>query len=141
MPFAWMPWRAQSAHIARVSIFSAPFDAVYGPIVSRATSLVTEQMLTILPRPRSIICGATARATRNALVRFTSMISLPLRERELLERLAQRHARVVDEHVDLARARATPAATAASSVTSNGAATAPSIPAAARLARLAPCGR
>ena len=36
MPFAWMPWRAQSAHIARVSIFSAPFDAVYGPIVSRA---------------------------------------------------------------------------------------------------------
>ena len=72
MPFAWIPNRAQSAHIARVSWRSPPFDAVYGPIVSRPSSLVAEQVLTIFPRLRSIICGTTARETRNALVRFVS---------------------------------------------------------------------
>src|SRR5436190_1080719 len=46
-----MPCCAHSEHIARVSIFSPPFAAVYGAIVSRASSLITEQTLTILPPP------------------------------------------------------------------------------------------
>ena len=36
---------------------------------------MTEQTVTIFPARRSIIPGATARATRNALVRFTSSSS------------------------------------------------------------------
>src|SRR5712691_13375184 len=121
-----MPWRAQSAHIARVSIFSAPFDDVYAPIVSRPISLVAEQMLTILPRPRSIICGATARATRNALVTFAVITcSHSASENRSSEWRSWMPALLT--RMSISPIAETPSATACSSVTSNGAANAPSM--------------
>ena len=70
--------------------------------MGRASSLITEQTLTILPLPRSIIAGATARATRKALVRLTSSSCRHLLELEVDEGPADCHPRVVDEDVDRA---------------------------------------
>src|SRR5436853_413304 len=41
-------------------------------MVGREISLLSEQRLMILPRPRASMPGTTARLTRNALLRFTS---------------------------------------------------------------------
>ena len=43
-----------------VSILSAPLLAVYGAMPGRPSSLCTEQILMILPRPREIMWRATA---------------------------------------------------------------------------------
>ncbi len=90
---------------------------------------MTEQTVTILPRRRSIIPGATARATRNALVRFTSRSSRHSSSENCSRGLRSVMPALLTR-TSTGPSRATPAATASSSVTSNGAATAPSISAA-----------
>src|SRR4051795_7283881 len=72
MAFAWTPDGPHSAHIPRVSIFRPPLLAAYGAVPARASSDCSDATLTILPRPRATIPRATARPTRNALVRLVS---------------------------------------------------------------------
>ena len=59
--------------MARVSILMPPFATVYGATVARASSLVSEPILMILPRPRGIIRLAASRPTTKALVRLASI--------------------------------------------------------------------
>ncbi|MNI83784.1 hypothetical protein D3C73_1406260 [compost metagenome] len=75
MPFTWILWRASSTHIPRVSIFTAPFEAAYGVMVSRPSSLCMEQMLMTFPAWRSTMRRVTACDTRNTAVWFTAITS------------------------------------------------------------------
>src|SRR3954447_9453792 len=57
------PCRAQSVAMPLVRFTTAPLVAVYGAIVALASTALTEDTLTILPRPRGIMWRAHACVT------------------------------------------------------------------------------
>ena len=123
--------RAPSRRTSPASASSArPSSPRTPPIVARASLAHDRADVDDLPaRARSIICGATARATRNALVRLTSSSSRHSASENCSSGLRSVMPALLTS-TSTGPSRATPAATASSSVTSNGAATAPAISAA-----------
>ena len=83
----------------RVRLIIPAFAALYGSFAKNAIPL-TDAMFTITPEPRSIIPGSTAFEHRNADLRLSGDVRVPLLLADLEHVVGDAAAGIVDEHVD-----------------------------------------
>lgn len=92
-----------SAHLAAIA-YVRKLDAALrrriGATVGRANALISEPILTILPRPRGIIRLAASRPTKKALERLVSITRRHSSAWKLDQRLSHLDAGIVDKDID-----------------------------------------